>query len=479
MPVGVGWAARVCHDGGVSKTERPPLRLAQSDSADMDAPWVGGVASGVASRYGFPVGAVRATFGALSAVAGAGIIAYMWLWLTTPTDEQSSLDTEGQPSATEAFRSPMRAVGERRDSQVTAGRLLVVGSLFLLFAAFVAVIGIASGTSGPTFFWSIITVLGLLMVWLQAPRIAGRAVRPIGFVVLGTLMVVVGTVAVLAANGQLVNVGSGLIAALAVLVVATIALAPLGMRVVKDLTVSRSREAREVERADIAAHLHDSVLQTLTLIRGAADDPARVRALALTQERELRSWLYTGSVEAAVSVAEALKEQAADVEATYGVAIDVVTVGDTVPGPRQLAAIAAAGEAMTNAVRHGATPITVFQEARGGDLEIFVKDAGDGFDMKAIPDDRHGLRNSILGRVSRVGGKVEVRFLPPVEVSPWSVPEAATAPSDTEAEKSVGGTEIRIFLPHAPDERWVNVARDNSVGMTPVAVAETEKRESA
>ena len=152
----------------------------------MDAPWVGGVASGVASRYGFPVGAVRATFGALSAVAGAGIIAYMWLWLTTPTDEQSSLDTEGQPSATEAFRSPMRAVGERRDSQVTAGRLLVVGSLFLLFAAFVAVIGIASGTSGPTFFWSIITVLGLLMVWLQAPRIAGRAVRPIGFVVLGS-----------------------------------------------------------------------------------------------------------------------------------------------------------------------------------------------------------------------------------------------------------------------------------------------------
>ena len=75
MPVGVGWVARVCHDGVVSKTERPPLRLAQSDSADMDAPWVGGVASGVASRYGFPVGAVRATFGVLSAVAGAGIIA--------------------------------------------------------------------------------------------------------------------------------------------------------------------------------------------------------------------------------------------------------------------------------------------------------------------------------------------------------------------------------------------------------------------
>lgn len=437
----------------------------------MDAPWVGGVASGVAYRYDLSVGAVRLAFAGLAALGGMGVILYMWLWLTTPTEEEA-LASEESADTSGPFRSPMRAVGGRRDNEATVGRLLIAGSIFLGVAGLVALIGVVSGASGPVFFWLLVTLSGLVLVWIQAPKLAGKKnLGPIAFVVLGTLMTVLGVIVILYEMAAVKSLTAGMISAAATLLVASLALAPLGMRVVKDLTASREREAREVERADIAAHLHDSVLQTLTLIRGAAGDPARVRALALTQERELRSWLYTGQVEPETSLAEALNNQAAEVESTYGVPIDVVTVGDMWPGPRQIAAIAAATEAMTNAARHGAPPITVFQEARAGDLEIFVKDAGHGFDPERVPEDRHGLRNSIKGRVTRVGGTVNLRFLPkedggmlsqgdepdgqgPGHSAAWNgAPRSGRGAEVLPSPPAIGGTEIRIFLPRRPDER--------------------------
>lgn len=434
----------------------------------MAPPWVGGVASGIAARYGFPVAAVRTAFAALGLLGGLGVALYIWLWLTSSTDEQITAETQVAGPATQAYRAPMREVGERRDTQVVAGRLFVVGVAFLVVAAVTAFLFTLFGTSGLRIFWPVLTVAGMWLVWFQAPRVAGRKLGPIGLVVLGTLVAVIGALNTLYAFGLIPTVASGLTATLVVFIVAALTLAPLALRVVRDLTASQAREAREVERADIAAHLHDSVLQTLTLIRGAADDPTRVRALALTQEHELRSWLYTGSVEPEVSVAEALGKQAAEIEATYGTAIEVVTVGDMTPGPRQSAAIAAAAEAMTNAVRHGRPPITVFQEARDGNLEIYVKDAGTGFDFDAIASDRHGLRNSIIGRVERVGGEVDVRFLPPSEPSPFMFAEdGAPGASVGEGEgngsaPNFGGTEVRIKLPRSADDQVLPVSSHES-----------------
>lgn len=420
----------------MAKKEREKLLLAQSDSVGMPAPWVGGVASGLAYRFNAPVMPIRAVFAALTAIGGLGVLGYMYLWLTSPTEE-NALKDEARADAAGAYRAPLRAVGANRDTQVTAGRLLIAGTVFLGIAGLVSFGGLIAGFSGAALFWSVIALLGLVLIWRQGGRISGPSRRgAIAYVALGTLLLVVGTIAVLYYLGFIADLHSALVATLVIVLVTGLGLAPLGMKVVKDLTTSRSREARETERADIAAHLHDSVLQTLTLIRSAAEDPARVRALALTQERELRAWLYTGNVEAEKSLAEALSNQASIVEATYGTAIEVVTVGDLEPAPAHQAAIAAATEAMTNAVRHGAPPVTVFQEVRGGAVEIFIKDAGAGFDPDAIPTDRHGFQNSIVGRVQRVGGSVDVRFLP-----------AGDGGCDGEGERRlIGGTEISIKI---------------------------------
>ncbi len=162
---------------------------------------------------------------------------------------------------------------------------------------------------------------------------------------------------------------------------------------------------REAERADIAAHLHDSVLQALTLIRASAEDPARVRAIALTEERELRAWLYTGHAQAADSLDAAVTEAVVGVESRYGVPISVVVVGDMRPGPGELALVAALAEACQNAVRHGAPPVSVYVEVRPRAVEAFIKDNGEGFDPATIAADRHGVRDSIVGRMRRAGGE--------------------------------------------------------------------------
>ena len=125
----------------------------------------------------------------------------------------------------------------------------------------------------------------------------------------------------------------------------------------------------------------------------------------------MRSWLYTGREEAADSLAEALREAISTLETTFGVEVGVVTVSDMRPGPGELAMVAAASEAVSNAIRHARPPVSVYMEVRPQCSEIFVKDCGDGFDISAIPEDRHGVRNSIFGRMERAGGTAQIRHL--------------------------------------------------------------------
>ncbi|WP_338063822.1 sensor histidine kinase [Actinomyces ruminis] len=186
-------------------------------------------------------------------------------------------------------------------------------------------------------------------------------------------------------------------------------LAPLWLRTNRALSDTRAAEAREAERADIAAHLHDSVLQTLTLIRKRADDPETVARLARSQERELRAWLYTDRPEAATSTADVLRDLVAEIEDRHGVEVELVIVGDRPPDAATEVVVAAAREALSNAVRHGAAPVSAYAEISVDHLDVFVRDHGTGFDLATVAPDRHGVKESIIGRMERHGGHATVR----------------------------------------------------------------------
>jgi signal transduction histidine kinase len=209
--------------------------------------------------------------------------------------------------------------------------------------------------------------------------------------------------------GVLVRSG---VAALAVLAGAGLVLAPWGLRLVRELGDERAARAREAERADIAAHLHDSVLQTLALIRTRADQPAEVARMARAQERELREWLYDDRSAPGTSLAAALREVIGEVEDGRAVAIDAVVVGDRVPDADTEALLQATREALVNAVVHGRPPVSLYLEVAQDAVEVFVRDRGDGFDLDAVPSDRFGVRESIMGRVRRRGGTATVTSRP-------------------------------------------------------------------
>jgi signal transduction histidine kinase len=199
---------------------------------------------------------------------------------------------------------------------------------------------------------------------------------------------------------------------LVVLGAAVLVFAPWWLRLIRQVAVERERRAREFERAEIAAHLHDSVLQTLTLIRAKADEPETVARLARAQERDLRTYLYRGKRSAEESVAAALGDVVSETEDAFAVVIDVVTVGDGPTTTPMGAALQAAREALHNAARHGKQPVSVYAEVGAVSFEIFVRDAGPGFDTRRVPRDRLGIANSIIGRVARHGGTATVTSAP-------------------------------------------------------------------
>ncbi len=197
-----------------------------------------------------------------------------------------------------------------------------------------------------------------------------------------------------------------------IVVALALLLAPWWMRLIRQVGVERERRVREFERAEIAAHLHDSVLQTLTLIRAKAADPDAVARLARAQERDLRAYLYQDRRTEEESVAAALQKAVSEVEDARGVAVDVVHVGDAPTSQALRAAVKAAREAVQNAARHGQEPISVYAELTADRYEVFVRDSGPGFDPAAVPADRAGIRNSIVGRAHRYGGEATIASSP-------------------------------------------------------------------
>ena len=189
--------------------------------------------------------------------------------------------------------------------------------------------------------------------------------------------------------------------------------APWLLSLLRELDTERRKRIRADERAELAAHVHDSVLHTLTLIQRSADDPRQVRRLARSQERQLRSWLQHGQDSSPATLATELARVAGQVEDSGGVPIEVVCVGDMEIGDRTSAMILAAREALVNAARHsGAPQIAVYAEVEPDRVTIFIRDRGSGFDANSIPVGRMGIRQSIIGRMQRCGGQATVRAVP-------------------------------------------------------------------
>ena len=246
-------------------------------------------------------------------------------------------------------------------------------------------------------------------------------------VIIGIGLVALAIVALIASRTSPAEALQGVATALLLLGGLALVAFPWVYRRWREQDEQRRELIRSQERAEIAAHVHDSVLQTLTLIQRNASDSTEVARLARTEERALRAWLYAPTGDPDRTFAAALQRDAADVEATYGATVDVVTVGEAVLDPALGALLGAARESMVNAARHGGGQVSVYAEVGDVTAEVFVRDRGAGFDPAAVPDDRHGLRDSVIGRMNRHGGTAEVR----------SAPDA--------------GTEVRLRMPRSSE----------------------------
>jgi signal transduction histidine kinase len=358
---------------------------------------IGGVCAGLARRFGIPPLFFRIAFLAAS-VGGLGIGLYALAWLLMPGEGARG-------------RLALRLPGGRASWQVAAGMALLVLAVLLLFRQWGIWIGDA-------LVWPVVlAAVGGALIWRQsspAPGHRGPAALRLppdafGRIALGAALVVGGGLVFLYLNDALAPARDVILAMVVVLVALSLILAPFWLRLGRHLAEERNERIRSQERADIAAHLHDSVLQTLALMQKRADDPRAVAGLARRQERELRAWLNGGRPPGSeATLAAALEAVAAEVEADHGVPVDVVAVGDAPLGPGAEALVAAAREALVNAAKFAGGPISVYAEASPERLQVFVRDRGPGFDPDAVPEDRRGLRESIVGRMARHGGRAIV-----------------------------------------------------------------------
>ena len=251
------------------------------------------------------------------------------------------------------------------------------------------------------------------------PDVADRAQRRWATIGLyrggfGVALIVGAALLFMYANGLLAGLSDVALSTLVVTAGLVLILAPFWWRLLRRLANERAARMGSQARAEVAAHLHDSVLQTLALIQRRAEDPRAVAALARRQERDLRAWLHgSPPLTEQQTVASAMTLAAAEVETEHGVSVDVVTVGDAPLDESARAVVAATREALVNAAKFARQqPISVYAESGPGRLHVFVRDRGPGFDPGAVPADRHGVSESIVGRMKRQGGRAAVRAAP-------------------------------------------------------------------
>ena len=386
-------------------TAHPPLRRRTSDR------WIAGVCAGLAERLGIHPLFVRAAFLAATIAGGFGIPLYALAWVLLPSD-----GVRGLPVKLRTGRGSVEvAIGA---GLLVLAALLAIRASGLVWFSDVLVWPIACLVAGGALIWR--TSQSAPAATADAPTAdaatsqrAGWAAAVVSRTTVGIALVVAAAVVFLQATGALSAARDVALSALAVAVVLAVIFAPWIIRLGRSLTQERAERIRSQERAEVAAHLHDSVLQTLALVQKRADDPRAVAQLARQQERELRSWLFDRTTGEEGNLRAALEAAAAEVERQHGATVDVVAVGDRALDDHVLALVAAAREAMVNAAKHGGGTVSVYAEASGdGPAKVFVRDRGPGFEPDAVPPDRKGIAESIVGRMQRHGGTAQVHTQP-------------------------------------------------------------------
>ena len=378
---------------------------------------VAGVAGGIADALSVDVAPVRLAFAVLSLVSGAGVLLDAACWLFLPVDDGTSpvVDTRTRTDGTDVVQGLALA-------SVVLGTALLFRTLGLWFP--------------DRLLWpTVIASAGLAMVWKRSPpnpdqelgpvdltprsllavlqgRWSGSGRRTGARIAVGALLVLTGAGAFVAANGSLTALRQGLLAGVVLVLGLALIVGPWLVGLTEDLAAERRARIRADAQSEFAAHLHDSVLQTLAIIQRRAAEPREVVTLARRQERELRAWLYNATEarhDDGSTIAQALIASAQEVESDLGIRLEVVHVGDCPVDDRLQAILGAAREAMVNAAKHaGVDEVAVFAEVTPTLVEVFVRDRGCGFDPTRTAPDRRGLADSITARVERAGGSVRI-----------------------------------------------------------------------
>jgi signal transduction histidine kinase/phage shock protein PspC (stress-responsive transcriptional regulator) len=394
-----------------TRTTRPALRR------DPERRMIAGVCAGIAARLDVDPLVVRIVFVAAAAAGGAGFFLYALGWLVMPAGD----------AAFPADR-PATPRGGRASVEVALGVALLLLAVLLALRAL-------DVWFPDAVVWPLVLIAGGgALLWRQTAtrstpppaaepealdpaedlRALGRNAAVFSRVGLGIALVVAAGVVFLQATDSLSAARDVVLAVVVVVVILAVIFAPWILRLVRSLSAERAERIRSQERAEMAAHLHDSVLQTLTLMQKRSSDPREVAGLARRQERELRAWLSGRTTAAAAGrMVGALEQAAGEVEESSGVPVEVVAVGDCDLDSGAEAVVAAAREAMLNAAKFGdGSTVDVYAELANGRKHVFVRDRGPGFDPAAIPDDRRGVRESIVGRMARNGGRAAIHTKP-------------------------------------------------------------------
>jgi signal transduction histidine kinase len=386
-----------------------PLRRSTEDRL------AGGVAAGLAARTGFDVTVVRIVI-VVGTVLSGGFIALLYLlaWLLLPAAGAES-------------NIASKAIADKRGIALAVG----LASLLIVVLPLAALIHIGWLES---YAWSVlIGSAGLVLIWRNAPEDELTVIRRLTEPLLGlttghrkrglVLRILIALILLGAGLGTLQHAHESvkflqpLVGVLLVISSIAVVLGPWWLRIARDLVVERAARIRAEERADMASRVHDSVLQTLALIQRRADQPQQVIQLARAQERELRSWLFDGrapgSIDAETTFAGGVRLIQQEVEAQHGIAVEAVTVGDCPLDDDLAALLAAAKEATVNAAKwSGAKVVSLFAEVEPGEVSMFVRDRGRGFDPETVPGDRKGLAESVHARMTRHGGSAAIRSTP-------------------------------------------------------------------
>nr|WP_246012694.1 ATP-binding protein [Myceligenerans xiligouense] len=393
--------------------------------------WIAGVAVGLAAHLGLPAWLVRVLFVLATLLNGAGVIAYVFWWVTVapgrpePVADVDPARRRLAPRLAGVDGTADRSLTDRLRLSGPVTRLdtrdITIGVVLLSGAALLLAVQAGWDVWASWLLPALIVLGGIALAWSQldgtsrgrwlggSPRTRAGVLRLVG----GILLTMVGVLMLVGQEASINTMVQATVASVAVVAGVILVLAPWWLKLVRELGDERAARAREAERADIAAHLHDSVLQTLALIRARAHDSESVSRMARAQERELREWLYDDRPSPGESVAAELRDLVGQVEDAFApLTVDTVAVGDCVPGPSTAALLQATREALVNAATHGRPPVSVYLEVGEDSVETFVRDRGDGFEIDEIAPDRFGVRESILGRVRRRDGVAEVQSRP-------------------------------------------------------------------